>query len=871
MFEALGKDLRFAVRTLRKSRAVTAVAVLSLALGLGGVTALFSLIDAVMLRRLPVPEAGRLVSYRLASGPNDNRFSGPMIRYAQERSRTLQALVAYTRDTQLMVRAAGAPGGRPDNAAAPAGPATSATPASAADPASSYAEAPSESANGQLVSGNFFSGLGVLPAAGRLLGPADDLTPGAHPVAVISYGYWQRRYGAQAAAIGQVVTLNGTPFTIVGVAPKGFFGVLVGSAPDFFLPLMMQREVKYRTNASMYAEVDLDKPWVTEPRIAFLNIIGRLRPGVSAATAQAEMDVLFHQYTAATFVGGDTDARDDLMQVRIEALPADRGVSRLRNAYSLPLFILMSAAGLVLLIACANIANLLLARAAGRRKEIAVRMSVGAARGRLVRQLLTESALLAVAGGAGGVAIAFWGRRLLLGLAAIDASTLALDTGLDLRMLAFAGGASLCTALLFGVVPALQATRLDVGEHLKAGRGTLQGTGEGRSRLPVGKVLVVAQVSLSLLLLIGAGLFLRSLDNLNRVQPGFARDHLLLVRINPRLLGRSDAQLANLYQRLLDRVGALPGVRSASLSLFPLVGGSGRTSSALVPGYTARKGEADDVQVMLVTPHYFDTVGMKLVEGRDLGPQDRAGGASVAVVSEAMARHFYPPGSVLGRRFGLKIKDDETAIVGVVRDARINSVKERTPPMTVFLPVAQVTDALSDLEIGTTGDPGPLAASLRRVLREVEPNLPIVRIVTVQEQIGNSLGGDQAVARLTGIFGALALALAGIGLYGVMAYGVARRTSEIGLRMALGAHRASILGLVLRETLLLSAIGIAVGLPAALIAAPLAKSQLFGLSAGDPLTIGIATVVMILVSVITGLLPAQRAASVDPMVALRAD
>ncbi len=850
MLEAFGKDLRFAVRTLIKSRAVTAVAVLSLALGLGGVTALFSLIDAVMLRRLPVPDAARLVSYHMASGPNEGRFPAPFLRYARQRGHTLAALIAYTRDMQLLVRTADAPGEAP-----PAG----------------AAEAPAESANGQLVSGNFFPGLQLRPAAGRLLGAGDDVTPGAHPVAVISYGYWQRRFGSQPSAVGRMVAIDGTPFTIVGVAPRGFFGVLVGSSPDYFLPVAMQRELKYRNNASIYGEVDMDKPWVLEPRIAFLNLIGRLRPGVPAASAQAEMDVLFHQFTAANYVGGDTDARDALMQMRIVATPAENGVSPLRTRYSLPLFILMSAAALVLLIACANIANLLLARAAGRRKEIAVRMSVGAARGRLVRQLLTESLLLAALGGAGGVLIAFWGRHLLLGLASIDATTLSLDAGLDLRMLGFSAAASLLTALLFGVVPALQATRVDVGSHLKGGRGTLAGAGEGRGRLPMGKVLVVAQVSLSLLLLIGAGLFLRSLDNLNQVQPGFARDHLLLVRINPRLLGLGDAQQANLYQRLLDRAAALPGVRSASLSLYQLVSGSGRTSSALIPGYTPRKGESTDVQVVVVTPAYFQTVGMKLLAGRELGAQDRSGSASVAVVNEAMARHFYPPGPVIGRRFGLSKRDDETAIVGVVRDARINSVKEQKAPMTVFLPVAQASEALNDLEIRTTGDPAPVAASLRQVLHEVEPNLPIVKIATVQQAIDTSLGGDQAVARLTAIFGGLALALAGIGLYGVMAYGVARRTSEIGLRMALGAQRASILGLVLRETMLLSALGIAVGLPAALLAAPLAKSQLFGLSASDPLTVGLATVVMILVSTLTGLLPAQRAANVDPMVALRAE
>ncbi len=868
MFETLGKDLRFAVRMLGKSRAVTAVAVLSLALGLGGVTALFSLIDVVMLRRLPVADPGRLVSFQLDGGPNQDRFSYPMVRYAREHGRALASLIAFTRETLLAVRVAGAaPEGAEQAASADGGLA----PGGAGGPGGPVGESASESATGQLVSGNFFAALGVRPAFGRLLGPEDERVEGGHPVAVLSHGYWRRRFASQPSVLGRVVTLNGAPFTVVGVAPPGFFGVLVGSAPDLFLPLMMQREIRYRNNASIYAQVDLDRPWVAEPHISFLHLIGRLRPGVPPAQARAEMDLLFHQLTAGAFAGADDrETRDELLKTRVQVLPAERGVSRLRGAFGQPLLILMGAAALVLLIACANIANLLLARAAGRRREMAVRMSIGAPRGRLVRQLLTESVLLAAAGGACGLLVAFWGRRLLLGMAAIDPSTLALDGGLDLRMLGFSAAATLCTAVLFGVVPALQATRLAIGEHLKAGGRTLQGDGAGRSRLPLGKLLVIGQVGLSLLLLIGAGLFLRSLGNLGQLQTGFRRDHLLLARINPRLLGLSDPQLIGLYDRLLDRAAALPGVRSASLSLFPLVGGSARTSSAQVPGYTPRRNESMEVQVMLVTPGYFDTVGMQLVEGRGIEPRDRAGSAAVAVINQAMARRFFPGGPAVGRRFGFGRRADETLIVGVVRDARINSLREPAPP-AAFEPVAQQVDALTDLEVRTAGDPAAVAPALRRAIHEVEPNLLITAIVPLAEQIDRSLGTDAAVARLTAIFGLLALTLAGIGLYGVMAYGVTRRTNEIGLRMALGAHRATVLGLVLREAMALTAIGIAIGLPAALAAAPLAKSQLFGLTAADPPTLGLSTFIMILVAAITGLLPAQRAASVDPMVALRAE
>jgi predicted permease len=850
MFENLGKDLRFALRMMGKGRAVTAVAVLSLALGLGGVTALFSLIDAVMLRRLPVREPHRLVVFGLAGGPNDSRFSYPLYDRARRRGQTLTALIAFTRDTRLMVRAADAGSGA----------------------GAHHAGQPAERATGQLVSGNYFSGLGVGAAAGRTLTPDDDRVPGGHPVAVLSYGCWQRRFGSDPAAVGRSVTINGFPFTIVGVAPRGFFGVQVGSSPDYFLPIMMQQDIRYRGNASTNADVDVDKPWVLEPHISWLSLVGRLAPGVEAPRARAEFEVLFHQLSTDFFGGEpDKDPLQDALRIRITAAPADRGISRLRGEHGQHLLILMCGAVLVLLIACANIANLLLARAAGRRKEIAIRLSIGAARGRLVRQLLTESLLLAGAGAACGLLLAFWGRRLLLELAAIGPGALSLDAGLNLRMLGFAAAACVATVLLFGLVPALQATRVELGSTLKEGGRAVHGGGASeRSRLPLGKALVIVQVGLSLLLLIGAGLFMRSIDNLERLSTGFSRENLLLVRINPRLLGMTDPQLTGLYQRLLERVTALPGVRSASLSLYPPLSGSRRTSSVQVAGYLPRRNEEQEVQEMTVTPGYFATVGMRLAEGREIGPQDRAGAAKVAVINETMARHYFPGRSAVGRRFGFGKRTDDIEIVGVVRDAKLNSLRGETP-MTVFRPVAQATDALEDLEVRTAADPGALASQLRVLIQQVEPNLPIDKIGTAEEQVGRSISGELAVARLTSLFGTLALVLAAIGLYGVMSYGVARRTNEIGLRMALGAQRGTVLGLVFREAMWLTAAGIVVGLAFALATAPLAKSLLFGLTAGDPPTLGLATLVLLVIAAVTGLLPARRAASVNPMIALRSE
>ncbi|HVT58480.1 MAG TPA: ABC transporter permease [Thermoanaerobaculia bacterium] len=848
MLETLGKDLRFALRMMGKSGAVTAVAVLSLALGLGGVTALFSLIDAVMLRRLPVSEPRRLVVFGLADGPNDSRFSYPLYDQARRRGQTFSDLIAFTRDTRLMVRAADAV------------------------PGASGHGGPAEPATGQLVSGSFFAGLGVGAAAGRTLTPGDDRVPGGHPVAVLSYGYWQRRFGSDPAAVGRGVTINGSPFTIVGVARRGFFGVQVGSSPDFFLPIMMQKDIRYRGNALTDGDSDPDKPWVGQAHIAWLNLVARLKPGVEARRARAEFEVLFHQSSRALFGGEpDKDPLNDSLRARITVAPADRGLSDFRRGRAQQLLILMCGATLVLLIACANVANLLLARAAGRRKEVAIRLSIGAARGRLVRQLLTESVLLAGAGATCGLLLAFWGRRLLLRLAAIGANALSLDAGLDLRMLAFAAGACLATALLFGLVPALQATRVELSSTLKeGGRGFHGGGATERSRLPLGKALVIVQVGLSLLLLIGTGLFLRSIDNLERLNTGFARDHLTLVRINPRLLGLTDPQLTSLYQRLLERVTALPGVRSASLSLDAPLSGSRRSSSALVAGYTPGRNQEPAVQEETVTPRYFETVGIQLLEGRGIGPQDQAATAKVAVINETMARHYFAGRSAVGRRFGYGKRADEIEIVGVVRDARFISLRGATP-MMAFRPVAQAVEALGDLEVRTWTGPGAFAEQLRHALREVEPNLPIDRIGTAEEQIGRSLSGELAVARLTSIFGILALLLAAIGLYGVMSYGVARRTNEIGLRMALGAKRGTVLGLIFREAMLLTAAGIVIGLAFAMAAAPLAKSQLFGLAAGDPPTLGLATLVLLVIAGLTGLLPAQRAASVNPMVALRSE
>jgi predicted permease len=560
----------------------------------------------------------------------------------------------------------------------------------------------------------------------------------------------------------------------------------------------------------------------------------------------------------------------------------------------------------VLLIACTNVATLLMARADRRRREMAVRLGIGAGRSRLLRQLVTESLLLAGLGGALGLAFAAWGSRLLLRLVSQGTDPVPLDVDLDWRKTAFALGAALITGVAFGLLPALQATRVDLASVLKQGDRAVRGAagrggrgGRCGQRLPFGRLLVVAQVGLSLVLLVGAGLFVRSLQNLMRVDPGFAPGGLVTARINPSLLhDQSGPHLVALYERLIERLEAIPGVRSASLSRSRLLTNSASSSNISLPGYVQRPDEDMDVEHLTVTPEYFATVGLRLLAGRALLPRDRAGAPRVAVVNEAMVHRFLPRGVAIGRRFGFGGPEhaNEIEIVGVVRDGKVHRLGERTPPL-VFVPAAQIPvgqeeqAVLRDVELrlapsapGGPGDPGGhraadgaadedtgawVGAQLRRAVAEVAPDLPVLDVTTMSEQLALSLARERAVARLTGFFGVLALLLAAIGLYGVMSYGVARRTGEIGLRMALGSERREVVSLVMREVVLLVGLGVATGLAAAWALARLAESDLFGIGAHDPVTLVCATAALVLVALVAGFLPARRAAGVEPMEALR--
>jgi predicted permease len=858
LLDTLAQDLRYALRMMRKSPGFTAVALLSLAFGIGTNCAIFSVADALLLKPLPVPAAERLMvlNQRDPSGDTLALFSYSALQHlsAPPAQTVCSGVIAVTSTATAMVRPEGsAPGG--------GGPAQ-------------------ETATDALVSGNFFSVLGVAAAAGRTFGAGEDTIPGAHPVAVLSYGYWQRRFGRDPRVIGGVLRVNGAAVTVVGVAARGFFGATADEAPDLFLPLTMRDAVRYRGEIYANGPTEPDAPPWSQINLHWIEIIAKRRPEVSLRQAAAVLGVLLHRELLAEAAElADAQERRDVLALTLALAPGAKGLADTRERLGDPLLILLATSGLVLLIACANLANLLLARADRRRKEMAVRLGIGAARGRLVRQLVTESLLLAGLGGALGLLFAYWGSRALLTMVGSGGTPLPLDVALDGRTLAFAAAAALATGLAFGLAPAFQATRLDLAASLKTGSKSLAGSAGGgpRGRRPsLGRLLVAAQIALSLLLLVGAGLFARSLRNLMGVDTGFERDRLVLVSFDPRLRGYDQAHLATLYDRLQARIEALPGVRSASLSLFPLMSNVGRTSTLSLPGYVPGQGEDLNIHVTLVTPRYFATVGMPLLAGRGFGLQDREGAPPVAVINETLARRFFPPGAALGKRFGFGDHPDRDSyeVVGVVKDAKYNRLGE-PPRRMAYFPAAQQLEGLHDIEVRLAGTPNgaaaPIAETLRRAIAEVDADLPVLGIASMGEQLARSLTRERAVARLTGFFALLALVLAAIGLYGVMSYSVSRRTGEIGLRLALGARRGEVLGMVLGDSARLIALGVAAGVLAALATTRVAASQLFGITARDPLTIAIAALAMALVALLAGFLPARRAADTDPMVALRSE
>jgi predicted permease len=728
---------------------------------------------------------------------------------------------------------------------------------------------------GQVVSGNYFSGLGAPALLGRTLTDADD-RGAAEPAAVISYKYWQRRFGGDPAAVGKVVYVSDTAFTIAGVTPPEFYGTLdVGRIPEIYVPMASLPQVQsqgFSLSATGYV---------------WLNIMGRLKPGVSAPVAQADLNLVFQRYAAES----QKNEKEQRSVPQLDLASGSQGLIAARRKFSEPLRLLMIIVGLVLAVACLNVANLLLARATARRKEIAVRLAAGASRLRLVRQLMTESLLLAVLGAALGLAFAYWGKDMLVALRPLEGAAALPDLKLDLRALGFTAVVTAMTGFLFGLAPALRATKVDLISALKDGAGH---TGYSRSRLKKG--LVVAQVAMSLLLLVGAGLFIRTLQNLTRIDVGFNRENLLLFTVNPGAIGYKGERLAHLYPRLLERINATPGARSATASQYSLLGDM-TASSFCAPGYTPQPGENMMLPRLAVAANFFETMELPILQGRGLTQRDsdpfisalailQASGGKppkdfviprqVAVINQTMARKYFPNVDPIGRRFSFSSNCGDGGrieIVGVARDAKYGGLKDEIRP-TAYLPYAQTERWAPDpmtFSVRVNGDPAAMTAAIQKAVQSVEPKLPIFAVKTQEAQIAEILSQSRLFASLSSFFGLLALALVAIGLYGVMSYTVARRTHEIGVRMALGAERGDVLWLVMRETLWLALSGVALGIPAALVATLWIESHLFGLAPHDPLTITLVTLLLMAVMTLAGYLPARKAAHVDPLVAFRCE
>ena len=844
---SLAQDLRYGARMLLKSKAFTVVAVLSLALGIGANTALFSLIDAVLLKMLPVKNPQELVLFNWFSGPRQmfrsvdgnlkrdpvtremtsTSFSYPAFEQFREFNETLSDVFAFAPLEQLNVNVDGQ----------------------------------AEIARGQLVTGGYYEGLGVRATHGRTITPGDDNAK-ADPVVVITHRYWQRRFSLAPEVVGKTIKINSVTFTIIGITPREFFGALeVDESADLSIPMATEPQLRPGSQS-------LTQAWSW-----WLRIMGRLKPGVTAEQARENLEGGFQRsaldgWNAAVALArsqGQTPSAEQRDTPLLRVGSGSQGLVDARRAYSQPLTILMIVVGLVLLIACANVANLLMARAGARQKEIAVRLAMGASRWRLIRQLLTESVMLALLSGVVGVLFAYWGKDSLLALRPWGGGALVLDLGIDPRVLGFTVAVSLLTGVLFGLAPALRATRIELTAALKDNARGLAGA----TRPLITRVLIVAQVAMSLVLLIGAALFVRTLRNLEAVDAGFNRENLLLFRVDPRLSGYQTSQIVNVYQRMIERIEAVPGVRSATMSRHPLLSGSSRSSNISVLDSSQQSDEL--VYANPVAANFLETMEMAILLGRGLNPHDDERAPKVAVVNQTMARKYFGDQNPIGRRFGFGGRRENAGqieIVGVVGDAKYTGLRQDIAP-TVYTPYVQDPAGQMNFEVRTAGDATAMVSLIREAVREVDANLPLFAVKTQTQQAEESLAQERLFATLSSFFGVLALILACIGLYGVTSYGVARRTNEIGIRMALGATAPRVTGMVMRESMLVVFIGVVIGLSAALATTRLVAAMLFGLAPTDPLTISFAVLLMLVVAALAGYIPARRASKIDPMIALR--
>ena len=853
----LWHDLRYGLQMLWKNPGFTVIAVLTLALGIGANTALFSVVDTVLLKKLPVKDPDSLVFFNSIS----NRQFTPGSHNGSNRTDPATGLT--TRSSfpyQTFVRMRAERGACSDIAAF------------SAIGLNVIADGLADVANAQAVTGNYYEVLGVPAVLGRTITYTDD-NSASSPVAVISYRYWQKRFGGRSDVVGKQVNLNNIAFTIVGVTPPEFEGAMdLGTSIDVAIPMGWETQVDGDRSEFMGAG-----DW-------WLRIIGRLKPGATVEQARASLDLAFQQSALDHREGRQAQRRARGMQPISQLDPKDyphlgafsgsRGEMNGRQFFVKPLRLLLGVVALVLLIACANIANLLLVRASSRQKEIAVRLAMGASRWRLVRQLLTESVLLSTLGGAAGVIFALWIKDSLISVGEWAGREVAINPRLDLRVLAFTFGLSLLTGIVFGIVPALRATLVDLTPSLKdTGRGS-----SATTRSLLSRSLVVAQVSLSLLLLIGAGLLVRTLINLQHVETGFNEENLLLFYADPSLLGYKDDRLRDIYERLFARLEAVPGVQKVTFSRVPLLSQMSTNGTFDLPG--AKPGpdgsipQTAEVYFHNVRENFFETMGIPLLMGRTFTTRDDLKSQKVAVVNKTFADRLFPGVNPVGQTFSMDIaRPDPIEIIGVVKDSKYTSQRDAAPA-TMYRSWLQTPGAINQMsfEVRTTGDPKAYVGAIRQAVREVEPNLPLSNIKTQIEQANETLSMERLFAKLMSLFGILAQQLASIGLYGVLAYSVSRRTHEIGIRMALGANRGRMLTMILRQGMTLTVIGVALGLAGAYVLTKYLgtlNSMLFGVQPRDPLTFGAMAALLTVVALFACLVPARRATKVDPMVALR--
>jgi predicted permease len=844
------KDLRHAVRMLLHTKGWTAVVVLSLALGIGANTALFSAINGLLLTKVRAKDPDTLVRFRYA-GRNDMvtnssgygflsrtadgqdvraSFSYPMFQQFVADNRTMTDLFAC------------APFGR----------------------VNVVVDGNAELATAFISSGNYYRMLGVSARIGRTIVPEDDL-PTAPPVAVISSKYWHSRFGSDPAAVGRTIRINNVVVTLVGVLPPDFTGVQqpVGEAPEVSVPLALDSQL----NTNPFSTT----PRLMQPTSWWLQVMGRLKPGATAAQVQGNLERIFQSTARAGFdsylrglsetersTSGNRN-RTEVPRLRVES--GARGVYDVNTNDLRSVTILGVVVALVLLIVCANVANLLLSRATSRHKELSVRLSLGATRPRLIRQLLTECLLLASIGGALGIVVGYWGRQLLPG-------PTGQMTALDWRILAFVVAITGITGIVFGIAPALRGTGMNVSTALKeSGRGVVG------SRSILGKSLLVVQVAVSLVLLVGAGLFLRTLHNLRHVDVGFNPQNLLLFRVNPALNRYDEKRMIAFYRDMLDRLAAVPGVRGVAMSQPALLSGSVNSTDIYVQGRTypagRPQGDSNSINRLVISPSFFDVMGIRVVMGRGFTDRDNETAPKVVVINEAAVRRYFPNENPLGHKFGSSPETTgQLEVVGVLHDAKYDSVRDQAPP-TMYVPYPQTRLGNAVVELRTAGIPSSVTSAVRDAVRQIDSNLPITDVSTQLEHVERRFLQEKLFAQAYSLFGGLALLLASVGLFGLMSYSVSRRTNEIGIRMALGAQGQDVLRLVMRESMILVAIGIAAGLVITFAAGRFVATLLFGLRPGDVPTMMLAIVLMVMVSGLAGYLPARRASRVDPMVALR--